>query len=236
MTRSLGFAACLLALAVIPAPGQDKSTTPLRNFTTLQVEDVRIAPELAHLRFGIPPGTASGSEATEAIRRNIVEEVKGQHMFHRVTDVEKPETVTPETEPDDVQVKPEIAYGQGLNSRFRRRADVEDAKVPKPAAERILLLRCEIVEHQPPSSASATCSWAIWAKGGCFRARPDHGPLSAGGQGRRKCGVGASGAELGAPEADEPILLDILCGSPKASGKVHYCGQPGARLPHGVVL
>ena len=150
MTRSLGFAACLLALAVIPAPGHDKSTTPLRNFTTLQVEDVRIAPELAHLRFGIPPGTASGSEATEAIRRNIVEEVKGQHMFHRVTDVEKPETVTPETEPDDVQVKPEIAYGQGLNSRFRRRADVEDAKVPKPAAERILLLRCEIVEHQPP--------------------------------------------------------------------------------------
>ena len=89
MTRSLEFAAGLLALAVISAAAQDKPTTPLRKFTTLQVEDVRVAPTVTSQ---IPP------EYIRLLRESILHNVKNRHKFHQVGDVQDPKAAEPEKE------------------------------------------------------------------------------------------------------------------------------------------
>lgn len=164
------FAAGFLALAVLPVAAQDKPITPLRTFTTLQVEDVRIAPELTGLKLHVTtakgPSSSDPSEAAEAIRSSIVEHVMDRHKFWRVTDVRQPEKVTPPTEPDDVRVRRrgQSTYGKGPDERFRHRADFEDAEVAKPATERILLLRCELVALQPGGKAKRLLAGAMFSR------------------------------------------------------------------------
>ena len=88
MTRSLELAAGLLALAVISAAAQDKPTTPLRNFTTLQV-DVRVAPTVTS---PITP------EYIRLLREDILQNVKNRHKFHKVGDDPDPKVAEPEKE------------------------------------------------------------------------------------------------------------------------------------------